>query len=397
VFVGTLLISLLFTVIKRWYYLVALIVSVSGGQIFVWLIKHLVERPRPPLINALAPENSFSFPSGHSFIAFSFYGLLTYFLFRATKSKFLKVFSIVVGISIISAIGFSRIYLGVHWPSDVLASFASGAAWLTALITTLEIMRKLNHREYAFPPYFKQSLTITLAIIIFGFWGSYIGYFFQAHPLKPLVAIVESRVIISEKDIPQTLFLNLPRTSENIIGDPTEPINIIVINSQEKLTQTLETAGWLILDSITPKSLWRLIIASIFNKPYPQVPGIPSFWNTRPNEFAYGKSTAANSIRERHHIYFWATPFMLKDQRRIWFGTAHFDKTIKLESGIILPIYTIDPAVDKERDKIKSELLETGNVVSWQELQIVEPTLGSTQSGAQFFTDGKSCVFFLKN
>lgn len=129
--------------LKRWHYLIALIVSVVGGELFIWFIKNIIERPRPQLLNALAMETSFSFPSGHSFLAVSFYGLLGYFLFQTTKNKLFKILSIFLCAIIILAIGFSRIYLGVHWPSDVLAGYASAMAWLIIVITALEIRKKL--------------------------------------------------------------------------------------------------------------------------------------------------------------------------------------------------------------------------------------------------------------
>ena len=136
------LIAFILAILKRWHSVVALILSVGGGELFVALVKHIMQRPRPPIISALSTEDGFSFPSGHAFVAFSFYGLLGYFAFRASKNKRGKIGVIAITTAIILAIGFSRIYLGAHWPSDVLASYASGAAWLTMLITALEIRRK---------------------------------------------------------------------------------------------------------------------------------------------------------------------------------------------------------------------------------------------------------------
>lgn len=135
-------IALILVMLKRWHWAAALILSVGGGELFVALVKHFIERPRPPLSYVLTAENGFGFPSGHAFVAFSFYGLLGYLVFRASKNKTGKVGIVIATLGIIGAIGFSRIYLGAHWPSDVLASYASGAAWLTVLITALEIKEK---------------------------------------------------------------------------------------------------------------------------------------------------------------------------------------------------------------------------------------------------------------
>jgi len=124
---------------KRWNKVIALIVSPAIGEVFVFIVKNLVQRERPITISQFIIENGFSFPSAHSFVALSFYGLLTYFAFRHARRKRIKLGILIAGIVLILVIGFSRIYLGVHWASDVLASYASGAAWLALVITALEI------------------------------------------------------------------------------------------------------------------------------------------------------------------------------------------------------------------------------------------------------------------
>jgi len=325
---GVLAITIFLILLKRWHYIVALITSVGCGEGFIWLLKNIIQRPRPPLINALAPEASFSFPSGHSFVAFSFYGLFAYFLFREMRGKFSKILGILAVICIIIAIGFSRIYLGVHWPSDVLASYALGAAWLAALITPLEIRRRFNFYKTENPYVKKSSVVIWIGIILFSVWGLYLGYFFKNHPISAGMRVPIHQTIISEKEIPQNLFSALPRTSENITGGPMEPIHLIFVASREGLDHALTRAGWFPTDPITFKTLWRIIYTSLLNKPYPQAPGTPSFWNAQPNDFAYEKPSSINSVRERHHVHLWKTPFILDNQRAIWFGTAHFDKSI---------------------------------------------------------------------
>ncbi len=122
---------------KRWDYILAVLFAVGGGEVLVWLIKHLIQRPRPFLIDDLIYEKSFSFPSGHAFIAIAFYGLLTYFLVSAAKNRLLKKLMIAACAFLSLTIGISRIYLGVHWPTDVLAGFALGAIWLALTIKGL--------------------------------------------------------------------------------------------------------------------------------------------------------------------------------------------------------------------------------------------------------------------
>lgn len=97
------------------------------------LLKIFFARPRPTLM-PLVIENSYSFPSGHSMNSMVFYMMMTYFVYRNTKNIRLTALMTAVSIGIVGSIGFSRIYLGAHYPSDVLAGYATGILWCTIII-----------------------------------------------------------------------------------------------------------------------------------------------------------------------------------------------------------------------------------------------------------------------
>lgn len=123
---------------KKYNYLISLITLLTGAGILVFTIKDVVKRARPEIMNAVIPENGFSFPSGHTFLSLVFYGLLTYFIFKNVKNIFLKALTLVIGAKLILVISFSRIYLGVHWTSDVIASFLLASVLLSLVIYYLE-------------------------------------------------------------------------------------------------------------------------------------------------------------------------------------------------------------------------------------------------------------------
>lgn len=96
-------------------------------------LKFLIQRPRPEGFS-LVVESGFSFPSGHSMVAMAFYGLLAYLAWRYEKDRILRWVWLVSLVSIVLMVGISRIYLGVHYASDVIAGFCISAAWLVLYI-----------------------------------------------------------------------------------------------------------------------------------------------------------------------------------------------------------------------------------------------------------------------
>jgi undecaprenyl-diphosphatase len=114
---------------------ILLAVTLAGGGSIIGGIKHLFGRERPSLIEALAKEGTFSFPSGHSFISLCFYGILTSWWMRTRPDPVKRGIVLLASSNAIALIGASRVYLGVHYPSDVLAGFAAAVPWLTACLT----------------------------------------------------------------------------------------------------------------------------------------------------------------------------------------------------------------------------------------------------------------------
>ena len=102
----------------RWIYLTTIISTVGINQI----LKHIIRRPRPSHIR-LIEELGYSFPSGHAMISIALYGFLIYYVYKKVHNKALKIGLICLFSFIILGIGCSRIYVGVHYPSDVLGGY----------------------------------------------------------------------------------------------------------------------------------------------------------------------------------------------------------------------------------------------------------------------------------
>ena len=100
------------------------------------LLKRILHRPRPTEYRIIQ-ETGYSFPSGHSMISMAFYGYLIYLIYKHVKNKYIKWISISLLSILICLIGISRIYLGVHYTSDVLGGFLISISYLVIYISAV--------------------------------------------------------------------------------------------------------------------------------------------------------------------------------------------------------------------------------------------------------------------
>jgi len=125
--------------VRRFDRALCLVAAIAGGNCLVAVLKAAVHRPRPLSATSLIQAGGWSFPSGHAMMSVIFYGMAAYFLVKAVRAWRLQAFFMAAAAFLALAIGFSRIYLQVHYFSDVAAGFAGGIFWLTICITGLEI------------------------------------------------------------------------------------------------------------------------------------------------------------------------------------------------------------------------------------------------------------------
>ncbi len=115
--------------LHRYDLVVLVIVAVGGAVVLNYFLKLGFDRPRPELVPHLTVAYQTSFPSGHSMSSAATYLILGAMLARVQPRLRLKAYFLGLAIFIMVLVGFSRVYLGVHWPTDVLAGWAAGAIW----------------------------------------------------------------------------------------------------------------------------------------------------------------------------------------------------------------------------------------------------------------------------
>lgn len=370
-------------------YIIALLVTIGGAALLNSLAKLAIHRPRPEL--GFYTEQSYSFPSGHATLAIAFYGFVAYLLLRHVRRWKVRVSIILSALLVIIAIGFSRMYLGVHFFSDVWGGYLMGTLWLLIGISVAEILTRkprfsiLHERKPIV-----QVRTFT-AILLIAELLVFVGLGLQYQPERGTYPL--SEVHITTTDILKTFAdAKLPHYTETLIGNPQEPLNFIFIAKDDTtLIRAMEKSGWQKADPVNIGSVFKFSKAALLNQSYPPAPMTPSFWDAKVHDLGFEKPTDAASVRERHHVRVWKTNIEFNGGYRVYVGTGSLD--IGLKYGIT---HTIKPDIDTEREYLFNNLQTSGVIVKFQKEQFVEPTLGQNFSGDPFFTDGKTYLIFLK-
>lgn len=126
---ATIVVAGYFVMLRKHGLLILLIAAVCGGVLWSLLLKNMFDRPRPPYAGTLSHVMTSSFPSGHSMLSAVTWLTLGVMIARSEKQRRAKLFFLTISILLTVLAGMSRVYLGVHYPTDVLAGWMAGLAW----------------------------------------------------------------------------------------------------------------------------------------------------------------------------------------------------------------------------------------------------------------------------
>jgi membrane-associated phospholipid phosphatase len=124
-----------------------LMLGTLGAKLFNTLLKTSFNRPRPSVVEGITEVHSLSFPSGHAMSSMAVYGCVAYLVGRLEPKPALKHSVWAIAGVVILLIGISRMYLGVHYPSDVIAGYLGGLAWIAFVVGTMKAVQFLARRR----------------------------------------------------------------------------------------------------------------------------------------------------------------------------------------------------------------------------------------------------------
>lgn len=189
------------------------------------------------------------------------------------------------------------------------------------------------------------------------------------------------------------LLTGVPQRSETADGKPGDPLNLVIIGSQQQITNAFAQAGWIIPRPKQNQSILKTVQAVIQDQGYDAAPISNLYLFARPQDLAFEK--VLDTFNMRHHLRLWRSAAKTPDGREIWVGAAVHDTGIDIHPGVVS--HATDPNLDEERAKVGADLLDTSLVSA--EALIVPPqplTQGLTGTGGAWHTDGKLLVIELK-
>lgn len=368
-------------------------VTLGVGAAMGSFIKVVTARPRPPAVFALINEpGSNSFPSGHALSSMLFFGLLAVILLRSARTARERFAIVVTAVAGTLAVGVSRVYLGVHWPTDILASWSLAAAWLTVTVGAFLIWERWGSGPKRWPPLWTRRWRASLTVAGVTIVALTIAGGAQADPLLNAVVSQPASSVHAFRSAETTAFESaLPRFTEKLDGTAQEPVGLVFVGTEAQLEGVFQRAGWAVADQPSITSLLHAAAAAIANQPYPTAPMTPSFVNGRANDLGFEKPDGRPTVRRRHHARFWLTDVTL-DGRPVWVGTASLDTGIEIGPQLPLPTHHIDPNVDAERDFLVHDLTRYRDVTETLTYRVTSPETGTNAQGDPFFTAGVADV-----
>jgi len=390
IFSLSLVFSLLFWIWRKRDYILPLWISLCGSYLFFFFGKIALHRQRPAGIGVY-DETFFSFPSGHATIAIAFYGFIAYFLIRQIGTWRSRLNLSFAAIMLIAVIGFSRLYLGVHFLSDVLGGYLLGILWLIIGICMTELLPvgKSGAPMLSLSPL---ALRISSVVLLVCGMGFYIYSGLHYHPVKQ--AIPEqfaAQVVVN--NIPQGFANNkLPKFTESITGETRKPLNVIFLADNDKvIVQAMQKAGWKAADPVAFSSVAKSIKTLLQGQSYPYAPVSPAFWNGQANEMSFEKAIPPDTFRKRYEVRIWKTNMQTRE------GKTGYAGLVSLAAGFRWwAIPKISPDIDSAREEMFRDLRRGSTAITCSVESFVNPVSRQDLDNNFFFTDGRIDIFSLR-
>jgi len=183
-----------------------------------------------------------------------------------------------------------------------------------------------------------------------------------------------------------------PMVTHTAQGIPGDPLNVGLVGGKADVLRAMHAAGWYPADPITWRTSIDIVGSVILDRPDPDAPVSPLYYDGRREDFAFEKPVGISADR-RDHVRFWQVLERGAEDRPVWLGSATFDRGVGLSHDTGQVTHHIGPDVDAVRDELTADLQKAGMVEATYQVTGVGPTLnGHNGEGDPYYTDGEIWV-----
>ncbi len=243
--------------------------------------------------------------------AASFYRVAAYFLVRGLRRDSAKIIVGMLAALLVLMVGVSRAYLGVHFPSDVLAGWMFGPLWFAHIVIAdhrWEGKRaSVGERAPAAGParYLRYAGSAVIALLALASTAAFVGDVADTLPPQPQPQPIPP-VVIATDTVPSTVEHQLPHFTEGLTGVRQEPVSLIFVGTQSQLEAAFQAAGWTEAAPFSFKAVAEGANPALTHRSAPAGLVTPSFLAEQPNALAFSLPVGT-TFAERRHIRFWST------------------------------------------------------------------------------------------
>lgn len=304
-------VALLLAIKRSWRTLTYWLTAIGFAQILVWVLKTALSRTRPT--DLYSGFERFSFPSGHTTSSVVLYGFLAFLIARGRSFKARVAVTLIAALAML-LVSFSRLYLGAHWLSDVLASLSLGTAWV-ALLSIAYTQHGRNERLPAQWMALAAGGTLVVA-----------GALYVSANHEEDIARYAPRRTAGDAVLPDWQgdgWQRLPARRTEIDGDLEEPLSLQWAGSSDQIVAALSKAGWQAPSAWTSRAalLW-LLPSTLIDK----LPVLPKFHHGQPQQLSFEKMLDDN---RRVVLRLWQTQYLVEGtgpRNSLWNGMVTVER-----------------------------------------------------------------------
>lgn len=295
-----------------WRTLAYWLTAVGFAQALVWILKITLERARP--VAMYDGADRFSFPSGHAASSIVLYGFLAFLLAREKKAT-LRWTITLLATGLVGLIAFSRLYLGAHWLSDVLASLGLGTAWV-ALLSIAYLQHVRTERLPACALSFTSFGTLVLA------GAAVIATHHAADAARYAPPRSASSDLMADWQVDG--WRRLPASRTEVDGDHEEPLSVQWADTADQIVQTLESGGW---HRPTPWTMRTTLLWLLPSSTVGQLPVLAKFHKGESPTMSFEREL---DLSHRLVIRLWPTSYQVAEANdrpiALWIGMVTLER-----------------------------------------------------------------------